>query len=28
MECRLCHQMHEESEDYCAQCHSWGWEVP
>ena len=28
MECRLCHRMHEESEDYCAQCHAWGFEVP
>jgi hypothetical protein len=28
MECRLCHKMHEESEDYCSQCHAWGWEVP
>jgi cytochrome c nitrite reductase small subunit len=28
MECRLCHKMHKESEDYCAQCHAWGWEVP
>jgi cytochrome c nitrite reductase small subunit len=28
MECRLCHKMHEESEDYCAQCHAWGFEVP
>jgi len=28
MECRLCHKMHKESEDYCAQCHAWGWQVP
>ncbi len=28
MECRVCHKMHEESEDYCAQCHAWGFEVP
>jgi len=28
MECRLCHKMHKESEDYCAQCHDWGFEVP
>ena len=28
MECRLCHKMHKESEEYCAQCHSWGFEVP
>jgi hypothetical protein len=28
LECRLCHKMHQESEDYCAQCHAWGWEVP
>jgi hypothetical protein len=28
MECRLCHKMHKGSEDYCAQCHTWGWQVP
>jgi len=28
LECRLCHKMHKESEDYCAQCHAWGWTVP
>ena len=28
MECRVCHKIHRESEDYCAQCHSWEWEVP
>lgn len=28
MECRLCHKMHRESVDYCAQCHAYGWEVP
>jgi cytochrome c nitrite reductase small subunit len=28
LECRLCHKMHRESEDYCAQCHAWGWTVP
>jgi cytochrome c nitrite reductase small subunit len=28
MECRLCHSMHQESEDYCSQCHAYGWEVP
>jgi len=28
MECRICHKMHKESEDYCAQCHSFGWQVP
>ncbi len=28
MECRLCHKMHKASEDYCAQCHAWGWQVP
>jgi len=28
MECRMCHKMHEESEDYCAQCHAYGFEVP
>ena len=28
MECRLCHKMHGESDDYCAQCHAYGFEVP
>ena len=28
MECRLCHKMHRESEDYCAQCHDFGFDVP
>ncbi|MDH4207754.1 MAG: cytochrome c3 family protein [Anaerolineae bacterium] len=28
LECRLCHKMHKQSEDYCAQCHTWGFEVP
>lgn len=28
LECHLCHKMHRESEDYCAQCHDWGWTVP
>jgi cytochrome c nitrite reductase small subunit len=28
MDCRLCHHMHEKSVDYCAQCHSYGWQVP
>jgi cytochrome c nitrite reductase small subunit len=28
MECRLCHKMHKESEDYCAQCHDYDWDVP
>jgi hypothetical protein len=28
MECRLCHKMHEKSVDYCAQCHTWGFEFP
>ncbi len=28
LECGLCHKMHRESEDYCAQCHAWGWTVP
>lgn len=28
LECRLCHKMHKESEDYCGQCHAWRWEVP
>jgi len=28
LECRICHKMHQESEDYCARCHSFGWQVP
>ncbi|HEM62267.1 MAG TPA: cytochrome c3 [Chloroflexi bacterium] len=28
LDCRLCHKMHKDSEDYCAQCHTWGFEVP
>jgi len=28
MNCRICHKMHRESEDYCAQCHEWEWQVP
>lgn len=27
-DCNLCHHQHEESEDYCAQCHSFGFKVP
>ncbi|NIN65562.1 MAG: hypothetical protein GTO63_12870 [Anaerolineae bacterium] len=27
MECPLCHKMHRESEDYCAWCHAFGWEI-
>jgi cytochrome c nitrite reductase small subunit len=28
MECRLCHKMHDESESYCGQCHTFGFQVP
>jgi hypothetical protein len=28
LECRLCHKMHKQSEEYCAQCHAWGFQVP
>jgi hypothetical protein len=28
MECYLCHKMHRPSEDYCAECHSFEWQVP
>ena len=24
---RLCRKMYEESEDCCAQCHAWGWQL-
>lgn len=28
LECSVCHRLHQESRDYCAQCHTFGWEVP
>lgn len=28
LQCRLCHKVHRASEDYCANCHTWGWQVP
>ena len=28
LECRLCHKVHRASQDYCANCHTWGWKVP
>ena len=28
MECYLCHKVHRESEDYCAQCHAFVWTTP
>jgi formate-dependent nitrite reductase cytochrome c552 subunit len=28
IECQLCHKMHRDSEDYCAQCHAYVWDVP
>lgn len=27
-ECDLCHQVHKESEDFCAQCHNFNYVVP
>ncbi|WP_081454058.1 cytochrome c3 family protein [Sutterella wadsworthensis] len=28
LDCVNCHHGHEESEDYCAQCHNFGFNVP
>jgi hypothetical protein len=28
LDCELCHHAHEESENYCAQCHDWALVVP
>ena len=28
LECTNCHFMHSESEDFCAQCHQFGFKVP
>ena len=28
LECSVCHRMHQDSQDYCAQCHTFGWMVP
>lgn len=28
LECTNCHHMHAQSEDYCAQCHNFGYKVP
>jgi hypothetical protein len=28
LDCGTCHRMHGPSEDSCAQCHVWRWEVP
>jgi len=28
LECHLCHRVHRDSVDYCAGCHTWGWDVP
>jgi hypothetical protein len=28
LECSVCHRMHQDSRDYCAQCHTFGWVVP
>lgn len=28
LDCVNCHHGHEESEDYCAQCHNFGFKVP
>lgn len=28
LDCARCHHVHVESEDYCLECHSWGYRVP
>jgi len=28
LECHLCHRMHEQSVDYCAECHRYDWDIP
>jgi hypothetical protein len=28
LDCNLCHHQHAKSEDYCAQCHRFGFKVP
>lgn len=28
LECHVCHRMHERSEDFCAECHKYDWDVP
>jgi cytochrome c nitrite reductase small subunit len=28
LQCSACHKNHQESVDFCADCHSWGWQVP
>jgi cytochrome c3-like protein len=28
LDCSRCHHVHMASEDYCLECHSWGYRVP
>lgn len=28
LDCNLCHRQHQKSENYCAECHSWKFQVP
>lgn len=28
LDCSLCHVQHAQTEDYCAQCHNFGFKVP
>jgi len=28
LDCTRCHHVHMKSEDYCLECHSWGYRVP
>ena len=28
LDCDLCHNQHSKSEDFCSQCHMWGFAVP
>jgi hypothetical protein len=28
LECEACHHLHRPSEDYCFQCHVFGFKVP
>lgn len=28
LDCNVCHRQHEKSEDYCAECHRFGFKVP
>lgn len=28
LDCNLCHHQHQKSENYCAECHAWKFQVP